>query len=272
MIVNLVTPCIRPYSLPAIFQSIKEAFANSPVEKVRWYIIFDHGKVPTALTWRGTIELPTQSSKVIPEKIPSWLEIHLDTQTRPESIGGNVQRNRALDLIDTGWVAFLDDDTILHPDFFKLIVSNLTEGKVALIFGQKLMTSEEATRIVESVNVAQENAIDTGQFVVDRNFIGNLRWQVDLCPADGKFIREICEKYLGKVVVTTDLGSYYNYLSGNNSELLKPMPPSGWDESYYLEKNLDVREAVKKGVYTSGWEHWRRIGKSEFRKFKLVLT
>lgn len=42
-------------------------------------------------------------------------------------------------------------------------------------------------------------------------------------------------------------------------------PPQEWNEAVYLELNQDVAEAVQKGLFSSGWEHFCKHGFSEDR-------
>ena len=49
---------------------------------------------------------------------------------------------------------------------------------------------------------------------------------------------------------------------------LDPIPPDlpvEFDETTYLELNPDVADAVRAGVFSSGWEHWQSNGMSEGR-------
>ena len=41
--------------------------------------------------------------------------------------------------------------------------------------------------------------------------------------------------------------------------------PYHWNEAAYLQQNLDVAKAVKKGVLNSGWHHYLISGKKEKR-------
>ena len=41
--------------------------------------------------------------------------------------------------------------------------------------------------------------------------------------------------------------------------------PHGWNELRYLRENPDVAEAVRSGVYSSGYDHWAQYGQQEAR-------
>ncbi len=42
-------------------------------------------------------------------------------------------------------------------------------------------------------------------------------------------------------------------------------PPDDWNEESYLEENPDVLESVKKGAFSSGWDHYVQYGFNEYR-------
>lgn len=62
--------------------------------------------------------------------------------------------------------------------------------------------------------------------------------------------------------------SYVHYLNYGIKEGRKPLPPipKEYNEGDYLELNPDVLEAVEKGQYTSGIEHYLQFGFKENRK------
>jgi len=43
-------------------------------------------------------------------------------------------------------------------------------------------------------------------------------------------------------------------------------PPPNWDEQQYLSKNPDFAEAVRRGRFKSGWEHYAFLGVEEKRR------
>ena len=61
---------------------------------------------------------------------------------------------------------------------------------------------------------------------------------------------------------------YKHYIDYGIKEGRKPLPPvpSEYNEGDYLELNLDVAEAVARGEYTSGIEHYLMFGFNEDRK------
>ena len=141
---TIITPCSRPQNLPAMAESIKP---GRSMFDVIWMIVFDN---------RECLE-----SKV-----------------------GNYQRNCALDAVSDGWIYFLDDDTVLHPDFF----SELAKVKSkAVAFEQDLETWVRKVAPSE-MRVCH---IDMGQVIIRREIIGDIRFALSVYEADGIFIESV---------------------------------------------------------------------------------
>ena len=162
---TLVTPCSRPQNLPLIAESIKP---GRNLFDVIWMVIFDNGECP-------------------------------------QSRVGNYQRNCALEAIIDGWVYFLDDDTLIHPELFGELAKVKT-GAVA--FGQTLKDgirpASQAT-----MKVCQ---IDMGQVAIRREVIGNARFALGIYEADGIFIESVYNSNPDKWSLIDKPLSYYNKL------------------------------------------------------------
>ena len=141
---TIITPCSRPQNLPAMAESIKP---GRSMFDVIWMVVFDNGECK-------------------------------------ESVVGNYQRNCALDAITDGWVYFLDDDTIIHPDFFSELAKANTS---AVAFEQDLGTW--VRKVVPSeMRVCH---IDMGQVTIRREIIGDIRFALSVYEADGIFVESI---------------------------------------------------------------------------------
>ncbi|WP_143268231.1 hypothetical protein [Azospirillum agricola] len=53
-----------------------------------------------------------------------------------------------------------------------------------------------------------------------------------------------------------------SWLRDNSAETLREQPPPGWREALYFARNPDVMEAVRRGEYHSGYEHYVRYGRA----------
>jgi len=179
MYINIITPCTRPENLHIISESI-----NIPKENYRWIVVFD------------SLNLPDESN------IPNNCEYYLHQD--PTSIFGNSQRNFALDLVKMGYIYFNDDDTKLHPEFWDN-VKDCDEDFIS--FAQSLPNHE----IRLTGDVIQVGTIDSHNFLVSKNLVGDSKWRSYHYDSDGYFAVECYEKSKSKKHINKVL-SIYNVL------------------------------------------------------------
>jgi hypothetical protein len=178
MFINIITPCSRPKNLHTISKSI-----NIPEDSYRWIVVYD-----------SDIELEK-------ELIPNNCEFYL--HKNPKSMSGNSQRNYALDLIDDGYVYFNDDDTILHKDLWdniKMLDNDFISFYQSWGSGQIRLYGD-----------VEYQRIDSHNFILHKNIIGESRWVLDKYEADGLFAIE-CHKKSKNPIVIKKVLSVYNYL------------------------------------------------------------
>jgi hypothetical protein len=120
------------------------------------------------------------------------------------SIAGHAQRNFANRLISDGYVFQLDDDTILHPDFWES-VKNCNED----IVSWAQLTEKGHPRLPAGCFLV--GAIDSGSFMVKRSVIGDLQWDASRYDADGYFAQQVVARTTSQRKIERHL-SYYNYL------------------------------------------------------------
>ena len=176
--INIVTPCSRPENLKAIAESI-----NIPSGNYRWIVVHDADEFPDMETTKQA-------------------EQHLYREEG--SIAGHAQRNFANRLISDGYVLQLDDDTILHPDFWGS-VKNSEEDLVS--WAQ--LTAQGHPRLPAGRFLV--GAIDSGSFMVKRSVIGDLQWDASRYDADGYFAQQVVARTTSQRKIERYL-SYYNYL------------------------------------------------------------
>lgn len=184
---RIVTPCSRPENLLPIYQSI-QGYKSKSTHDVEWIIVFDR-PIPE--------HLPDLGDTVI-----LWIDL------KGKSVVGHQQRNLALDAYTDGYIYFLDDDNILHPNFH-LIEPFLRENVLILDQSNK---KGKRVRVARQRNI-RVGKIDTAQYIVYRPLVKNERFLL-VYEADGMFISELynfCyEKFL---YLNTPQGlCYYNYL------------------------------------------------------------
>ena len=176
---TIITPCSRPENLPKLFNSIN-------FDKIdKWIIVYDTSK--------------NRNYNKIFLNYPKISEYEKDG-----GISGNPQRNYAIDLINDGWVYFLDDDNIIHPDFWS-VLDNLDENYYYTFDMQR-------SDGVFKGKYIKINWIDTAMYLLHRKHIGDIRWKNELYNADGHFICEVFNNYKNGHKYIEKTCSYYNYL------------------------------------------------------------
>jgi len=181
--VTIVTPCCRQKSIPIIYNSIQ-------FDKIhKWIIVYDTTK--------------DRKYDKLYEGNPKILEV----ECNDVGISGNSQRNFGMNLVKDGFIYFLDDDNIIHPNFWYIISS--LKSDFFYTFNQ--IRNKEKGTILYGNNI-QINRIDTAMFIVHKNHIKKIQWYVDLYNADGYFICDILNQNMNKHIYRNEIGCYYNYL------------------------------------------------------------
>jgi hypothetical protein len=139
----------------------------------------------------------------MPENIPDNCEWYAIKDAN--STSGNAQRNFALDLVTHGHVYFNDDDTIMQPNLWEEI-KDLEEDFISF----KQVNKDGSIRL-EGNNISVGN-VDSHNFVVSTECMGDTRWVLNRYDADGVFAHECYNKanttlYIPKVL------SVYNSLT-----------------------------------------------------------
>ena len=179
---SIITACSRPDNLDEVYKSMDFKVLD------KWYIIYDTSK-GRDYTFKYTTN-------------PKVIEIKYDK----EGVCGHPQINYGLSLIKEGFVYIMDDDNIVHPDFWKVFPS--LDSNYIYTWDQNRI---QENKIVPG-GIIELGKIDTSQFIVPRNFIGNIRWIENKRGADFAFINAIYKahkkvfKYIHKILC------YHNYL------------------------------------------------------------
>jgi hypothetical protein len=178
MFLNIIAPCSRPENLLRISESI-----NIPSENYRWIIVFDSIDIPL-------IELPKNC------------EIYCRRDLK--STSGNAQRNLALDLVKTGHIYFNDDDTIIFPELWESI-KDLNNDFISF---QQLHKEGNLRLEGDVIEVAN---IDSHNFIISHEILGESRFILDRYDADGYFAKECFSKSKSSIHIKKPL-SIYNFL------------------------------------------------------------
>lgn len=191
---HIITPVSRPQNIPALAQSIKSAIV--PDITVEWWLVYDAAALPSEL----------------PQSTCHFLAVPSVVKGNKISVAGNAQYNAALDKISDGWVYFLDDDTTLHHRLIKAIAPlllNIPGCNIA--FNQNL--PDGTRRLTVSPDNMRVNAVDTGQVVLCRESIGNIRrTPADAYCGDGRMIEAVFKAHPNSFIFLNETLSVYNRL------------------------------------------------------------
>lgn len=130
----------------------------------------------------------------------------------PNSAGGQMQKNAAIDQITDGWMWILDDDNIACPGFFAMLSSTLAASPHAgaVVFSQRM--KDGPTRLIAAPQFTKLCHIDAAQFVVRRQMVGNYRIPDHYC-GDGEFIETLYKEHAPFFMYVPDPPLvYYNAL------------------------------------------------------------
>ena len=174
---TIITPCIRPENLARMSKTIP---ANC-----RWIVVFDLKQLPS-------VELPKNA------------EYH----RLLNHAFGYPQSNYALELVKDGYVYFLDDDTLMHPDLYEA-VSGLDNDFIHFNQIRPEKKKGDPKRILGSK--VQGGWIDKGGFVVKRELIGEIRFRTDIYGGDGYFAEDCYAKAQNPIFINKIL-AYFNIL------------------------------------------------------------
>lgn len=185
---TIITPCSRPENLQHLKQSIKFDQIS------QWIIVHDNTK--------------SSFQKVFNH--PKILEL----SSNLISLAGHAQRNLAIEKIAGGLIYNLDDDNIIHPNFWRILPS-FSATKINLF---NVDNHPQFTRL--NLLNPGPSTIDTSMFCFDKKLVGNVRWLPHLYEADGVFVASLAKRKTNSFKIFDETAAYYNYLEKGIS--LKP--------------------------------------------------
>ena len=186
----IITPVSRIENLSKIFKSINWNYVT------KWIIVYDKKII--------------KKNPYLFKNIPSVVELLNFTKS---SIRGSGQRNTGIEYLlkekkNNSFVYFLDDDNIIHPNFYNIYKKFKDEN--IYTFSQQVKI-----RHIRAGNKFKLYHIDTAMFVTSLTIIKNIRWKMNTHETDYHFIKECLSKNKNRYVCINNVGCYYNYLSDN---------------------------------------------------------
>jgi len=209
--INIVTPLSRIENLETLYENFINSISNKNIEKINWIIVGDYN-LYNAENYKKIKESDICIDSIL---------IHFWWSDYKNAFVGHAHRNFFLKEIKTksafkkenNYVYFLDDDTILHPEFLENVIPILeNEAPEILIFGQN--NKDNSVRLLPSYENIKVGHIDMGQYIFKTNTLPNhIRFKEDNYCADGIFIEELF-KHHGpeKTKILNKQLSFYNFL------------------------------------------------------------
>ena len=176
--IHIITPCTRPENLPYLAESIPK--------ECNWVVVYDASVGDAALVEGATTLYSPYTG-----------------------FAGNPNRNFALDSIefdDLDWVYILDDDNIIHPEWYKS-VKDLNDSHLNMVnWGQVHKDGRIRLNAAHKPAVSQ---IDTACYMIRGQLMRYLRYTNEYA-ADGLLAEKA---YTAENTLRLENHiSYYNYL------------------------------------------------------------
>ncbi len=208
MKLNVITRCTR---LDYIEEVKKSIFQNSKFE-IKWWLVFDT---------RGLKDIDA-------DFLSSLNSVNCQTFFYKGDDGdfGHQLINKIIDKIDDGFVYVLDDDNIIHDDFYDNLYESITKNpeKRGFIFSQ-IVGGRDFTGLdirVGSPENTRVQHIDMAQFVLKRDLIGSSRIDPMNYIADGIFIERIYNQNKEDFYFIDKVLCHYNFLTKDSGWVSSP--------------------------------------------------
>lgn len=185
--VFIVTPSRRPFNLDFISKTVPQ--------ECEWIVVFD-------------------------KTVKNDHTVENATVLRSDQTGfwGNPNRNIGLEYIknnlnptDNDWLYILDDDNVIHPEWWNKVKIHLNQDASIITWGQIWATGEPRTEPTDKPKIA---TIDTSQYIVSWKVAKDLRFE-HIYEADGIYAEEAAKR--GKVLMLNEYLGYYNFLRAHKS-------------------------------------------------------
>jgi hypothetical protein len=174
---NIITRCTRPDFL----EKVKKSIFTTILFDIKWWVVFD-----------------TRIIKDIDADFLANLQLLGGEAIFLKGEEGDMAHSllsKVIDKIEDGFIYFLDDDNILHENFYDVIFKEVKANptKRGFIFSQKVDGKDFTgldIREAKPENTRVQH-IDMAQFLLKRDLIGSERFVSGDYKADGYLIEEI---------------------------------------------------------------------------------
>ena len=209
---NIITRCTRPQNLVTVRDSV---FSNIPNNlEINWHVLFD------------TVPLKDIDAGLLSEISSESTNIHFI-----KGGDGGLLYPQSTELIKTfdknSWFYFLDDDNILHEDFYNYISEHsLLEADFKVHVVSQFVDGRDFTRL--DVREAREDNVgfqktDIAQVLIHSDLVNSDEYGYEFgasYAADGYFIETVLENHPELFSYHSTILSHYNYLEKQASPKL----------------------------------------------------
>lgn len=204
---HIITRCTRLQNLLQIKENVYNCSENI---EINWHLIFDVGPLKDI-----DAELLANLSD------NKNTNIHFVKGTKNGLLYPEV--SELISKIKEGWIYLLDDDNILHEDFYKETLKSINNNKdkSVHIFSQKVDKKDFTgldIRVAKPENTKWQG-IDIAQMLIKREIFDNFKFEANY-SADGFFIEKVYAAHPNKFIWIKKILSYYNYLEKESTPKL----------------------------------------------------
>jgi len=198
MKINIITRCTRTSNLLTIKENV---FSSPKGVNSTWHIIFDTGALKD-IDAETLSQISGKNTKL------HFVDGKKGGMLYPET-------SALIETFKDGWIYLLDDDNILHEDFYASIKGSIKENPDAYVhLVSQQVDGKDFTnldvRIASPKNTAYQR-IDIAQMVLNRRVFDTQSFSADYA-ADGFFIEKVYNEHPDKFVWINNVLSHYNYL------------------------------------------------------------
>lgn len=199
--VSIITPMSRVENFNIIYQSIIAAMSGLDLTW-EWLITVDATVVPDELngaianTWVGAY--PTVNI----------------TYPGGHGISGNLQRNNSKAHVTGNWIKMLDDDNIMHPRYFQVVLPFMQNYPDHIIVVNQI-NHDGRLRLIATAENMRVGGVDHDQGIFPAYTLDDWIWEpYDYC-SDGVLYESRYKLYPDKFLFINENLSWYNKLRPN---------------------------------------------------------
>lgn len=232
MVIHIITRSTRLQNLKTVKESV---FSKVPKGlKINWHVMFDTATLKD-IDAELLSDLKDKSTKYYFEKGDAVGMLY------PQS-------SELISTLKNGWVYFLDDDNVIHPDFYERILKLVKKDSTKKVhtFSQQV-DGKDFTGLkfrMVNPNSVKKHEIDLAQFIasVDVYNEHGYKFEADYC-ADGILIEQVHKDHPEWFTYTIDELCYYNALEKKSTANVPKILYIGEDEPVLKSKKILDYEA-----------------------------